>query len=517
MRPVFTADEMRRLDARAISSLGIPGAVLMENAGRGAAEAIADFLGRTRRGARVEIVCGKGGNGGDGFVAARRLLRAGVRPTVWLTSPASEMRGDAARKLADLRRVGIRPRMVDDEDQVTSRLRRADVIVDALLGTGAKGAPSGLTRRMIELINAATRPVIALDVPSGMSADGGTPPGPAIRATLTVTFAGLKRGLLMGEGAELAGQVRVIPIGIPESEVGRGVTTHLLEASDVAPLFPDRPRLAHKGTFGHLLVVGGSRGKTGAAALAARAAMRIGAGLVTVGTPASQQPIVASLLLESMTEALDETRAGTIAHEAVEMIAALAAARDAVALGPGLGLDTETQEVARRLVSELPKPMVVDADALSALAGHPDLLSRRRGPRCLTPHPGEMARMLGVTVAAVERDRIACVRDFVTAHGVHLVLKGALSVVGDPDGQIFLNPTGNPGMASGGMGDVLTGMTGALLARRSEAGAALRAAVYVHGLAGDVAAATLGQESLIAGDLIDALPRALRALRETTR
>src|SRR5262245_49680214 len=193
MRPVFTADEMRRLDARAISALGIPGAVLMENAGRGAARAIAEFLGRTRRGALVEIVCGKGGNGGDGFVAARWLRRAGLRPTVWLASPASEIRGDAVRKLADLRRVGIRPRMVDDEDLVASHLRRADVIIDALLGTGATGAASGLTRRMIELINASGRPVIALDIPSGMSADGGTPAGAAIRAALTVTFAGLKR------------------------------------------------------------------------------------------------------------------------------------------------------------------------------------------------------------------------------------------------------------------------------------------------------------------------------------
>jgi len=488
----------------------------MENAGRGAAEAIAEFLGRARRGARVEIVCGKGGNGGDGFVVARWLRRAGQRPTVWLTSPASEIRGDSARKLADLRRAGIRPRAVEDEDLVAARLRRADVIVDALLGTGAKGAPSGLTKRMIELINACGRPVIALDVPSGTSADGEAPAGQAIRATLTVTFAGLKRGLLMGPSAELAGQVRVIPIGVPDSEVERGVTTHVLDAADVAPLFPDRPRQAHKGTYGHLLVVGGSRGKTGAAVLAARAAMRTGTGLVTVGTPAGQQPIVASLLLESMSEALDETRAGTIARESVEAISLLAAARDAVALGPGLGLEGETQDAARRLVTDLPQPMVVDADALSALAGHLGLLARRRGPRCLTPHPGEMARMLGVTVADVEGDRITCVREFVRAHGVHLVLKGAMSVVGDPDGHVFLNPTGNPGMASGGMGDVLTGMAGALLARRSEAGAALRAAVYLHGLAGDMAAATLGQESLIAGDLIDALPRALRVLRETT-
>ncbi len=489
----------------------------MENAGRGAAAAIGEFLGRSRRGARVEIVCGKGGNAGDGFVAARWLRRAGLHPTVWLTSPASEIRGDAARKLADLRRAGIRPRVIADNDVVATRLRGADVIVDALLGTGTKGAPSGRTKRMIELINASGRPVIALDVPSGASADAEASPGPAIRATLTLTFAGLKRGLLMGAGAELAGQVRVIPIGVPEIEVGRGITTYVLEAGDVAPLFPDRPRQAHKGAYGHLLIVGGSRGKTGAAALAARAAMRMGAGLVTVSTPASQQPIVASLLLESMSEALAETRAGTIAREAVETVLLLAGARDAVALGPGLGLEAETQEAARRLVSELRQPMVVDADALSALAGHLDLLARPRGPRCLTPHPGELARMLGLPVADVESDRIACVRDFVRAHGVHLVLKGAMSVIGDPDGTIFLNPTGNPGMASGGMGDVLTGMAGALLARRLDAGAALRAAVYVHGLAGDVAAATLGQESLIAGDLIDALSRALPALRDTTR
>jgi NAD(P)H-hydrate epimerase len=517
MRPVFTANEMRQLDARAIASLGIPGATLMENAGRGAARAIGQFLGRRRRGARVEIVCGKGGNGGDGFVVARWLARAGARPTVWLTSLASDIGGDAAGKLADLRRAGIRPRLVEDESAMAARLRKAEVIVDALLGTGARGVPSGSTKRMIELINASGRPVVALDVPSGTSADGDAPPGAAIRATLTLTFAGLKRGLLMGPSAERAGRVLVIPIGIPEAEVARGITTHVMESHDAAALFPTRPRGAHKGTYGHLFVVGGSRGKTGAVALAARAAMRTGAGLVTVGTPASQQPIVASLLLESMSEALAETRSGTIAEHATEAILLLAASRDAVALGPGLGLEPETQETARRLVSDLPQPTVVDADALSALAGHLDLLARRRGLRCLTPHPGEMARMLGSTVAEVERDRIGCVREFVRAHGVHLVLKGATSVVGDPDGHIVLNPTGNPGMASGGMGDVLTGMVGALLARHPEPGAALRAAVYLHGLAGDMAAATMGQESLIAGDLIDALPRAFHALHESGR
>jgi NAD(P)H-hydrate epimerase len=367
---------------------------------------------------------------------------------------------------------------------------------------------------MIELINAAQRPVVALDIPSGASADGGAAAGPAVRAALTATFAGLKRGLIVGPGAALAGRVQVVPIGIPDAEVARDIATFVIEREDAARLFPDRAREAHKGTYGHLLVVGGSRGKTGAPALSARAAMRTGAGLVTAGTAASQQPIVAGLLLEGMTEPLPEIAAGAIALGAVAAVRALAEVRDAVALGPGLGLEADTQEAARQPGSEvIPRPMVVDADALSALAGHLEILRRARGPRCLTPHPGEMARMLGVAVADVERDRIECVRRFATAHGVHLVLKGAASVVGDPDGRVFLNPTGNPGMASGGMGDVLTGMVGALLARGADPGLALTSAVYVHGLAGDLAAARLGQVALVASDVIDALPQALRALR----
>ncbi len=505
---------MRRLDARAITELGIPGAVLMEHAGRGAADVILDVLGARRRGARVTIVCGKGGNGGDGFVAARWLKRAGVQPSVWMTDVEAEIRGDAAQKLRELRRVGVRPRPVDDEARLAAHLAKAELIVDALLGTGTRGAPSGLIAHMIEQINAAGRPVIALDIPSGVAADGGPIAWPAIRATLTATFAGLKRGLLMGPGAELAGRVRVVPIGIPEHEVARGIAVFTVDRADVAALFPDRPREAHKGTYGHLLVVGGSRGKTGAAALAARAAMRAGAGLVTVATAASQQPVVAALLLESMSEPLPETAVGTIGCEAVEAIEQLADRRDAVALGPGLGLEADTQDAARGLIGDLARPMVVDADALSALAGHLELLRAARAPRCLTPHPGEMARMLGATVADVQRDRIECARAFAAEHGVHVLLKGAATVLGDPDGRVFLNPTGNPGMASGGMGDVLTGVLGALLARGVDPASAQRGAAYLHGLAADLAAGEVGQEALIAGDVIEALPRALRALRD---
>ena len=515
MLGVFTADEMRRLDRRAIAELGIPGATLMENAGRGAAEAIAaalPALGAPRRGARVVVVCGKGGNGGDGFVVARWLKRRGAAPSVVLASPATEVGGDARLKLEALRPTGIRPLRFEDDRAIAALLARAHVVVDALLGTGSRGAPGGEVARAIELINASGRPVVALDIPSGLPADGGAPAGRAIRAVMTLTFGGLKRGLLAAPGDELAGRVSVIPIGIPEAEVARGVTTFLLEAHDVAPRFPPRARAAHKGTYGHLLLVAGSLGKTGAAALGAAAAMRSGSGLVTVATPASQQPIVAGHVLEAMTEPLPETSARTLALKAREVIAELAAPRDAVAIGPGLGLEEETRQVVRSLVQELDKPMAVDADGLTALAGHLELLRAAPSARCLTPHPGEMARMLGVGVGEIQRDRIETARAFATRYRAHVVLKGSRSVIGVPDGRVFVNPTGNPGMASGGTGDVLTGMLGAFLARGLDAEAALQSSVYLHGSAGDIAAERVGEESLIARDVIAAIPEAFKRL-----
>jgi hydroxyethylthiazole kinase-like uncharacterized protein yjeF len=513
VRPVFTAEEMRRVDQRAVEELGIPGAALMENAGRGAAAVIrgaAGELGLPRRGGRVAIVCGKGGNGGDGFVVARWLKRAGHRVQVFLLTRPEELRGDPALKLREMERAGVRPRVVDDAAALLPALRGAQLVVDAMLGTGARGRPSPLVAAAIEAVNASGRPVVALDVPSGLSADALTSEGLVVHATLTTTFAGLKRGLVAGPDVARAGRVVVVDIGVPADEVARGVTTFVLGPEDVRRHFPPRLRDAHKGSYGHLLVVAGSVGKTGAAALAARAAMRAGVGLVTVATAASAQPVVASLIVEAMSEPVVETGARTISLKALETLRDLAARRDAVTLGPGLGLDEETQALARTLVFECPQPMVVDADALTALTGHLDRLRGAAGPRCLTPHPGEMARMLGVSVADVQRDRIATARRFATTHAVSVVLKGASSVVGLPDGTVLLNSTGNPGMASGGTGDVLSGVLGAFLARGLAAEAALPAAVYLHGLAGDVAAERVGQESLVAGDVIEALPEAFR-------
>lgn len=517
MQPVFTSEQMRAVEARAIRELGIFGAVLMENAGRGAAAAIVAALpelGVTARVPRVVIVCGKGGNAGDGFVVARSLKRAHARVQVWLTSAARDIGGEARAKYDAMCKTGIVPHRVEDGAGLAAALASADVVVDALLGTGARGAPSPGVARAIELINASGRPVVALDVPSGLPADGGMPLGPAVRAALTTAFAGLKLGLVTDPGVALAGRVRVVDIGVPQAEVMRGADTFLLERSDIAPLFPPRARGAHKGTYGHLLLVAGSVGKTGAAALAARAAMRAGAGLVTVATAASVQPVVASLIVEAMSEPLAETAARSISSKAKDAILALAQTRQAVAVGPGLGLDEDTQALVRALARELRRPLVLDADALTALAGHLDDLREPTAARCVTPHPGEMARMLGAPVADVERDRVGTVRRMATTYGVHVVLKGAASVIGHPDGRVFVNPTGNPGMASGGTGDVLTGILGAFLARGMDPGAAMRAAVYLHGSAGDRAAARVGQESLIAGDVIGALPEAFRHLSE---
>src|SRR5207253_1019621 len=369
---------------------------------------------------RVTLACGGGGNGGDGFVVARRLKRVGARPDVLLVVPPDRLHGDAAVKFAEMRRTGVAARVVDDAAKVSAALGRADVIVDALLGTGVRGAPTPLVAALIDAINASGRPVVALDVPSGLPADGGRAEGPVVRAWLTPTFAAPKLGLVVGDGADLAGRVVVVPIGVPEAEVARDAQTFLLEASDVAPLFPRRPRDVHKGTYGHLLVLAGSVGKTGAAALCARAALRSGVGLVTVGTAASAQPTVAALSLEAMTEPPPEAPARSLAMKAREPIVGLAEARAALAIGPGLG----------------------------------------------------------------------------------------------PDVRVLINPTGNAGMASGGTGDVLTGILGALLARGIDAAQAAPAGVYLHGLAGDIAAERVGEEALIAGDIIDALGEAFRRLAD---
>jgi ADP-dependent NAD(P)H-hydrate dehydratase / NAD(P)H-hydrate epimerase len=512
MLPVFTAAEMRALDTRAIADLGIPGTRLMEAAGSGAAALLARRFGPLR-GRRVAVMCGKGNNGGDGFVVARWLAARSARVRVYLAGRRDDIHGDAAEAFSGWRGAVVELANHPELPRLDRELGGADLVVDALLGTGLRGPARGLVAEGIEAINRAGRagrPVAALDVPSGVDSDRGQLEGPAVRAQITATFAGYKPALLLHPACQRAGEIVVIPIGIPSSEVGAGIETHLLEEVDARAALVPRGADTHKGTYGHLLVVAGSLGKTGAAGLAGRAGLRSGAGLVTVATAASQQPIVAVLGMESMTEALPETAEHSLALAARGRLLESSRRADAVALGPGLSLVAETQALARAMVEEVERSMVVDADALGALAGHLDVLDRAAGPRVLTPHPGEMARLLGAKVSDVQADRLGVVRDFCRRHRVWLVLKGAHSVLGAPDGALRINPTGNPGMATAGAGDVLTGMIGAFLARSLDPLAALQAAVYLHGAAGDLAARARGEEGLIAGDILEHIPAALR-------
>jgi hydroxyethylthiazole kinase-like uncharacterized protein yjeF len=517
--PVLTVDEMRRADGLTIEEIGLPGVVLMENAGGAVSEAI---LRRFPGARRVVVVCGKGNNGGDGFVVARRLRRVGAEAL--LLGRRSDVRGDARTHLEACERSGGRVREVADAEAwgaARERLDGADVLVDALLGTGLRARASGLPAMGIaELIRRAEAgvPVVAVDIPSGLRADGGTGPGTAVRATLTVTFAAPKPGLVLPPDSEHVGELVVADIGItPETLAAVGPSLFLLEDGDAAAAFPRREPAAHKGRFGHLLVVAGSVGQTGAAVLAANGALRAGAGLVTVAAPLSCLGTVAAARAEIMTEPLPETPTGGPSEEALERVLTLAGERDAVVLGPGLGQDPSTGAFVRELVRRCPKPLLVDADALNALAAAPAgerarVLRSRTAATVLTPHPGEMARLTGEPPAELQGHRGDAARGLARESGAVVVLKGQRTVVAEPGGRSAVNPTGNPGMGTGGTGDVLAGVVGALLARH-ESWLAATAGVYVHGRAGDLAAATLGEEGLLAGDVVDSLPRAVESLR----
>ena len=513
---MVSAAEMRDLDRRAVAECGIPSLLLMENAG---AETVREiqvaFPGESHT--RVVVLCGRGNNGGDGFVVARRLAGRGASVRTFLLARPDAVQGDARVNLEILEKLGAPPVEIasaGDLPALGDAIRSAGLVVDALLGTGSRGPAQGLLAEVIALVNRAGKPVVAVDLPSGLGADLPEPQGPAIRAALTVTFALPKVSLLLYPAAGYAGTVRVVDIGIPERLGGDGPpAVGLLERADVASAFPARDPSAHKGNFGHVLVVAGSVGKTGAAALAALAAQRTGAGLVTLAVPASLNAILEVKLTEVMTEPLPETEAQTIGLDALEPLTRLAHGKSAVAIGPGLGTHPATQRLVRALVARLHLPMVVDADGLNALAGEPDSLQRAGGPLVLTPHPGECARLLDLPRAEVLSDRIRLARETATRFHLTLVLKMARTLVADPVGRLAIVPTGNPGMATGGTGDVLTGVIAGLIAQGIAPPESARAGAYLHGLAGDLAAECVGQEAMLAGDLLGSLSGAIRRMK----
>ena len=515
---IVTGTEMQALDRRTIIEAHIPSTVLMERAGEGIVRHLEEHYGPARS-KTITIFCGKGNNGGDGLVVARLLHRRRARIHVVLLTSIADLSRDTAAMYRRLVRVTGQAAIVRfrSADQARPLLASSDILIDALLGTGLSSVVTGTYREAIELINAAGKPVIAVDIPSGLHADTGAILGRAIRATLTITCGLPKLGLYVDAGIDQAGAIRVVDIGIPPAYVDAIEGQALLLTSDSAfQALPERVPSAHKGTFGHAGIIAGSVGKTGAAALAARAALRVGAGLVTVATPSSVNDVLEAKLLEAMTMPLPETKARTLARSGLDRVLAFIQARTAVAIGPGLSTHHETVELVQSLMKHLDRPSVLDADALNALAGRASLLTECTTPPILTPHPGEMARLeVDATTQSVNADRIGTARRFARERGVFVVLKGARTVIARPDGLVAICPTGNPGMATAGTGDVLTGMIVGLLAQRVPAWEAACAATYFHGLAGDLASHHLGQSGMLASDLIAQIPYALQQTKTT--
>jgi ADP-dependent NAD(P)H-hydrate dehydratase / NAD(P)H-hydrate epimerase len=490
---VLTAAQMRSVDRQTIER-GVPGIVLMENAGN----RVVNFLEKRfapLAGQRIAILCGKGNNGGDGMVVARQLATR-FHPAsldVVLYAAPEELKGDAATNLKMLQACGC-----SVAREIPLRARIATLVIDALLGTGVSGPASGQLLEGIREINSGfpLAKVVAVDIPSGMPSDSGDPTGEFARADATVTFTAPKVAQALAPNCDHVGELVVVPIGSPPGlyEDDDAIFLSLIEPRMFAGILAPRPSSGHKGTFGHVLVVAGSRGKTGAAAMSGISALRAGAGLVTVASAQSAIPIIAGHAPEIMTEPLAENDSGGIARDAP--LEQLAQGKTVIAMGPGMGRHPDTEALVRRATDGLEQPMVIDADALHPIRGNGKV-------RVLTPHPGEMATLTGKTIAELQSDRVGVTRRFAMDHGVVLVLKGQRTLIGFPDGAVWINPTGTPALGTGGSGDVLTGLIAGLLAQfPRDWRQAVAAAVYLAGLAGELGARELGEKSLIATDTL---------------
>lgn len=490
---VVNAVQMQALDRAAMETTGIPGLILMENAGRGCTEIILNEFSPILLEKGVTVVAGPGNNGGDGFVIARHLYSHGIDVTIISLASEDKFKGDALANYQIIKRHPV-PLLnclqEKDVDEIQHILTDSGLIVDAIFGTGLRRKISGPIASVINLINKSQAKVAAVDIASGLSSNNGEILGKAIKADITVTMQLPKTGHLLHQGYEHTGILKIVDIGITKNLIESAeLKTSLFEQSDFAGSIRKRPLNGHKGTFGHLLIVAGSRGKSGAAGLASLGALRSGAGLVTIASPASVQEQIALRFLEHMTEPLSETEKGTLAEEAFEQIINLVKRKKAVVAGPGMGTDEKTKKIARRLVAELPVPLVADADMLTAIGAEHEPLMKAKALRILTPHPGEMSRLTGLSVNEIEKSRLESASDLAQKTKSVVVLKGRATICASPDGKISINSTGNAGMGTGGMGDVLSGVIGGLLAQGYEPWDAVRMGVYAHGKAGD----TLGK------------------------
>jgi len=506
MLPLFTSEQMRGFDKRAITEFGIPGVVLMENAALAALELIETELGAVDL-LTVGILCGPGNNGGDGFALARQLFLRGCDVEIWLLSKPDALTGDA--KINFDAAVKLEIPMLEPESADELDFSEYDLVVDAMFGTGLARAPEGLFAEAIETLNQMEIPVLALDLPSGVNADTGDDLGEALDVTYTITFQSGKPGLYLEPGRKHAGEVHIAPISLPISADDALEASYLLpEHEDVAALFPNRPSNSHKGNYGKLLLIAGSRGMSGAARLAAAAALRSGVGLLMVAIPESVRAEV-TRQPELMTVGLPETASGCLAFSAWEKLEPLLKWADVVAVGPGLGQDPETAHLLNNILTS-GKRLVLDADALNLISAH-NLQAKLPAGSILTPHPVEFERLVGKQFSTVHQ-RIVAAGEFAAKYKVVVHVKGSSAATVTPDKKVFINTTGNPGLATGGSGDVLTGIIGAIFAQGIPASASAWGGAYLHGLAADVAADVLGEVSLLPSDVITHLPSAFAEL-----
>lgn len=516
MKLLATAEMMRSFDRSAIEGFRIPGLLLMENAGRCCADELVNATGDPAQ-KHVVVICGKGNNGGDGFVIARHLYNRGARVDVLLLCAPGSLAGDAATNFDILRHLQRSAknnlRIVRVSPKVSLRpYEGADIVVDAIFGTGFSGVPKGIAHDLIEWINGRAGTVVAVDIASGISASSGEAPGAAVRAHLTVTMGVAKIGQFVGTGRVCSGTVRVADISIPrEAMTPPRDAAYLVEESDISALLPHRPLNVHKYSVGKVLVIAGSRSYTGAPVLAALAAMKTGAGAVVLCVPESIHGLLVRKLTDVILLSCAETPAGTLALKAFSSIETKLAWADVVVLGPGLSRHDETDDLVRKLVAGIPCPLVLDADGLNAMSGETSILKRRKPPAILTPHTGELARLVGGESATLDRLRVEAARDSAHALGSIVVLKGAPTVTAEK-GRTVINATGNPGMATIGAGDVLSGIIAGLVGQHLSPFDAAYAGVFLHGKAGDLAAKEFGERSVLATDILSHIPNALKVL-----
>jgi ADP-dependent NAD(P)H-hydrate dehydratase / NAD(P)H-hydrate epimerase len=512
---IVTTAEMRAIDRATSERFGVPSLTLMENAGSAVAEHVLTHYSAQQK---ISVLCGKGNNGGDGFVAARVLHEKGRTVQVMLLADPADLRGDAAAMFGKLPVAAVVVKSSDDLKRARPQIFiDADLYLDSILGTGFKPPVSGLYAEAIAMLNASRGPVIAVDIPSGADADAMAPQtGIIARADAIVTFTAARPAHVFSTLA--AGPTCVAPIGSPPEAIVSALQLNVITARDFAPLIGPRPAESNKGNYGHVLVVGGSVGKAGSVAMAGMAALRTGSGLATIATPKSALPTVAGFHPELMTEPLRETREGTISAGAEARVDALVKGKSVLAIGPGISRNHETSELVRTLTSKSEVPIVLDADGLNAFEGLTSELNGKGRLLVITPHPGEMARLAGCSTVDVQKDRLGVARQFARSHEVTVVLKGHCTLVVQPNGEAWVNTTGNPGMSTGGTGDILTGMVAAMIAQHpKDAMLAVCAAVHLHGLAGDVMRENVGEHSMVATDLLRGLPEAFLRAERTAR